>query len=223
MSAIGNSIADRRLQSYGRSIQGWVAQLRGDSDDALGFHREAVTLAPDPMARAAVLQFAGEAQAAAGDLTRARADLEQSLDLLSRMSFPQLDCWALGRLTEVELADGHTARARELASRALGLGPKFRYGAGLAERMLGRVALAERDLPRASAHLEAALRIFRELEAAYEIARTLLEVGILVRTAGDDGAAAHFSEARGLFATLGVPAWSERAARLAGDPGPAAP
>jgi hypothetical protein len=90
--------------------------------------------------------------------------------------------------------------------------------------VLGRAALADRDLPGALGHLEAAAGVFRELEAPYEVARTLLDLGALARLAGEEpSAATRFSEARRLFTVLGVPAWTARAERLAGNPGPALP
>jgi ATP/maltotriose-dependent transcriptional regulator MalT len=221
---VGETIGDRRLQSYAKYQAGSIALLRDDVAEAVRLGEEAITLAPDPLALAVVLQFAGEALGATGDLGEARARLERSLEMLREVHMPQLDCWALARLAEVEVADGRTSRARELADRARDLGATFRYGAGLAERALGRVALADRDLPGASSHLEAAAGIFRGLEASYEVARTLLDLGALARVTGDEQAAArNFSKARDAFAALGVPAWADRAARLAGDPGPAPP
>ncbi|MGH9365696.1 MAG: ATP-binding protein, partial [Thermoanaerobaculia bacterium] len=79
--AIGESIGDRRLESYGICVGGWVALLRCEFELAIGSCERAAALAPDPLAEAVILGILGEGYAEAGESHQAQARLERVVDL----------------------------------------------------------------------------------------------------------------------------------------------
>jgi tetratricopeptide (TPR) repeat protein len=218
VTAVGDMIGDRRLLSYGKSIGGWVMLLRGEVHTALEMHDQAVGLAPDPLALAVVLQFSGETRVSEGNLKRARAEIERSYEILRGFHFPQLDCWALARLSEVELAEQRLDRARSAASQALEFGHTFGLGRGLAERALGRVALADRALGEAATRLASAVAAFTAIEARYETACTYLDLAELGCAEGrPETSIGRLKTAHRLFRELGIDV--ERVGRMRGDAG----
>jgi ATP/maltotriose-dependent transcriptional regulator MalT len=116
--------------------------------------------------------------------------------------------WFTAVLAEAYLAAGDAARANEAARRARALAREtaFPYGAGLAERALGRLAGARGHHDEAARRLGDALETFRAIDARYEQARTGLDLAALARARGDAPAEqAHLADARRLFQALGIP------------------
>lgn len=210
---IGEASGDRRLESYGSCIAGWVAILRGELSIGIGACERAATLAPDPLAEAVVLSFLGEGYVEAGDWPQAKHRLERALDLVRQFHMPQMECWTLCRLSDVHIAEGRAEVARELASRMFLLAGQasFPLGQGLTQRVLGRAAAAVDSLDMARTSLLRALDVFTGLEAHYEIARTHLDlVRVAHRMENLDSLDVHINAAFGAFQVLDVPRWLER-------------
>jgi hypothetical protein len=88
---------------------------------------------------------------------------------------------------------------------------------GYARRLLGRVLRAERRLDDAAFELAGALETFAASEARFEVARTHLDLAALAHARGDPARTTqHLVAAASGFDGLRVPAWSARAAELAG-------
>jgi tetratricopeptide (TPR) repeat protein len=174
--------------------------------------------AQDPLNTAAALGFLGYAWLEKGDLARATEALEDSVARLRRAGMKQLLGWFSAFLAEARLLSGRPDEARELAREALAVTEevRFRYGSGMAQRALGRIARAAGDREEAERWLREALESFSAIEAPFEIARTRLDLA-LVAGAGSEAAAAQLGEARRLFAELGLPVYVEKAERLAGE------
>jgi class 3 adenylate cyclase/tetratricopeptide (TPR) repeat protein len=174
--------------------------------------------AQDPLNTAAALGFLGYAYLEKGDLPRASEALEDSVERLRRAGMQQLLGWFSAFLAEARLLAGRPDEARDLACEALAVteGVKFRYGSGMAQRALGRIARAAGDLAEAGRWLGDALESFRAIQAPFEMARTRLDLALLAG-AGSAEAALHLGQARRLFADLGLPRYAEEAERLAGE------
>ncbi len=182
-----------------------------------------VDRAQDPLNRTAALGFLGYAYLEKGDLPRAVAALEESVERLRDTGMKQLLGWFSAFLAEALLSAGRLAEAEGLARQALAATEevRFLYGSGISQRSLGRIAAAAADRTGAGAWLRAALESFRALGAPFEVARTRLDLAVLAG-AGTGEAAEHLGEARRLFTELRVPVYVERAeglaARLAAPP-----
>jgi len=172
----------------------------------------------DPLNAAAALGFLGYAYLEKGDLPRAAEALEDSVERLRRAGMKQLQGWFSAFLAEARLLSGRPAEAGELAREALAVTEevRIRYGGGMAQRALGRIACAAGEREEAERWLQEALESFSAIEAPFEVARTRLDLA-LVAGAGSAGAAAQLGEARRLFAELGLPVYVEKAERLAGE------
>lgn len=185
---------------------------------ALDLGQRAVELAPDPLASAVVCSAVGEAYIASGESGKARTQLGRALDVFGPSCLPQLECWTLCRLGDVELLDNRSGAARVHANKALALteAVTFPLGRGLALRALGRAEEADRQLGDARVHLLEALQVFTSIEARFEVARTHLDLASLFHLQHDrEGAKRHLDEARGLFETLEVPRYVERSDAIA--------
>jgi class 3 adenylate cyclase/tetratricopeptide (TPR) repeat protein len=178
--------------------------------------------AQDPLNTAAALGFLGYAYLEKGDFPRATEALESSVERLRQAGMRQLLGWFSAFLAEVYLFSGRLIEARKLAGEALATteSVKFRYGSGMAQRALGRIARADGDLRGARAWFEEALESFHSIQAPFEVARTRLELALLAGS-GSEGAARQLGEARRIFAELKVPGYVERAERLAAELAPA--
>jgi transcriptional regulator with AAA-type ATPase domain/tetratricopeptide (TPR) repeat protein len=210
-------MGDRRLESYGACIAGWVALLRGDLGAGLEACQRAVTLAPDPLARAVVLGILGEGYRLADDIPRARTELQTALDLLRNFHMPQMECWTLCRLAEAEIVGHRLDVAAELSTKGLALTDNvtFPYGRALAQRSLGRIRWAAGGLSDAVTHLSDAGAAFTRMDARYELAHTLLDLASIQAKASRDRALLALAEAQRLFAIMELPKHLERTRKLA--------
>lgn len=174
--------------------------------------------AQDPLNTAAALGFLGYAYLEKRDLPRATEALEGSVERLRRAGMKQLQGWFSAFLAEALLLSGRPAEARELAREALAVTEeaRFRYGGGMAQRALGRIARLAGEPEEADRWLREALESFQAIEAPFEVARTQLELAV-VAGAGSDGAAWQLGEARRIFAELGLPVYVGKTDRLAGE------
>ena len=124
----------------------------------------------------------------------------------------QLLGWFSAFLAEARLLSGRPAEARELAREALAVTEevRFRYGSGMAQRALGRIARAAGD--RRTRRRDGFARPWRASapsQAPFEVARTRLDLALLAG-GGSEEAASQLGEARRLFAELRLPRYVER-------------
>jgi class 3 adenylate cyclase/tetratricopeptide (TPR) repeat protein len=176
--------------------------------------------ARDPLNTAAALGFLGHAYLEKGDLARAAETLEDSIQRLEQAGMKQLLGWFSAYLAEVRLAEGRLDEARDLASRGLAatLESDFQYGAGLAQRTLGRIARSTGQSDEAREHLKEALTTFEALQVPFEAARTRHELAILAHIEGDrDEALRQLRQAHRIFGELGVPRYAEKSEALAAE------
>ncbi|HEX4961024.1 MAG TPA: adenylate/guanylate cyclase domain-containing protein [Thermoanaerobaculia bacterium] len=178
--------------------------------------------AQDPLNTAAALGFLGYAYLEKGDLPKATEALEGSVERLRRAGMKQLLGWFSAFLAEARLLSDRPDEARVLAREALAVTEevRFRYGSGMAQRALGRIARAAGDREEAERWLGEAVESFKAIAAPFEVARTRLDLA-LAAGAGSNGAAWQLGEARRTFAELGLRVYVEKTDRLAGDLAPA--
>ncbi len=172
--------------------------------------------AQDPLNTAAALGFLGYAFLEKGDLPTAIEALEDSTARLRQAGMQQLLGWFSAFLADAYRLSGRLDEARDFAHEALAVteAVRFRYGSGMAQRALGRVTREDGDREAAEIWLREALDSFRSIRAPFEVGRTRLELARLAG-AGSQAAATELGEARRIFAELRLPAYVERADRLA--------
>ncbi|RMF86967.1 MAG: hypothetical protein D6736_13850, partial [Nitrospinota bacterium] len=218
--AIGETLADPRLQSFAQGISGWVLALRGDWEAGIAACQQSRTLAPDPVSRALATGYLGWAYLEKGDAEQAIPLLEETLQLFDRSGLPQTCARFIVILGEAKHQAGALKEAREITGQGLELTQRYshRPGIGLAHRTLGRIAQSEGDFSTASNHLQQALQVFTTIQARFETGRTHLDLAYLARRQGMQGAmASHLHEAHRLFRTLQAPHYLEKTAHLANE------
>jgi tetratricopeptide (TPR) repeat protein len=195
---------------------GYFHASLGDCERGIEECQSGVDRAQDPLNTAAASGFLGYAFLEKGDLSAALKVLEDSTERLRQAGMQQLLGWFGAFLADANLRSGRLDEARDFAHEALAVteGVRFRYGSGLAQRVLGRIALADGQPEEATMWLQEALESFRSIRAPFEGARTRLELA-RVAGAGSGGAAAQLGEARRIFKELRLPGYVERADRLA--------
>jgi class 3 adenylate cyclase/tetratricopeptide (TPR) repeat protein len=212
--AIWQALQDPRLDPSWST--GYFHASLGEWELGIAECRGGLERAQDPLNTAAALGFLGYAFLEKGDLPRAITALEDSTARLRQAGMQQLLGWFSAFLAEAYLRSQRLDEARDFAVEALAVteGVRFRYGSGMAQRALGRVALAAGDRETATATLLEALASFRSIQASFEVGRTRLELA-LASGAGSESAAQQLDEARRLFAELRLPAYVARAESLA--------
>jgi tetratricopeptide (TPR) repeat protein len=216
--AIGEALGDHRLDTSWST--GYFHASTGDVEKGIEDCRGGLERAQDPLNTAAAFGFLGYAYLEKGDIPRAKETLQQAVQLLRQTGFQPLLGWFSAFLAEACLADGRHEEARELALQALEITgeAQFRYGVGLAQRALGRVARGRGDLPAAEAHFKEALTTFATLEVPFEVARTHLDLAELAHAQGNPATAVRdLDQANRAFVELGLRSYQERVARLSAD------
>jgi DNA-binding NtrC family response regulator/tetratricopeptide (TPR) repeat protein len=220
--ALGEQIGDRRYQSYGACMVGWVFTRLGDPLRGMAACQRAVELAPDPLAMAIVLDVLGEACLAADDPSRAQRELTRAVELLRRFHFRVLEAWGLARLADAALANGDVRSAREAAREALLVAEagRFPLQAALAQRALGRVAQVEGTLTAAFDLLGRATEAFDGIEARYDGAVARLDLVAVAHALGDRRAAERYlHQAVERFTAMGLAHLVRRATQVGEDLG----
>jgi tetratricopeptide (TPR) repeat protein len=217
-SMIARAVDDPRLQSYAANVTGLVWASRGDWQRGLEHCGRSLSRSPDPVNTACCLAFASQAEREKGDLEKSVEDLEQATALMTDHHLLPMKGWAMAWLAEALFETGRHADARKLAEESLEIclrvGPPFT--AGIAQRVLGRVALTEGRITDGRAFLERSLSTFESVGSEFEAGRTGMELARLSRSEGDSSAAADYlSRALERFQAAGAPAYSERASALA--------
>jgi class 3 adenylate cyclase/tetratricopeptide (TPR) repeat protein len=214
--AIWRALQDPRLDPSWST--GYFHASLGDWERGIEECRGGLERAQDPLNTAAALGFLGYAFLEKGDLPAAIEALADSTARLRQAGMQQLLGWFSAFLAVAYLLSGRLDEARDFAHEALAVTEvvRFRYGSGMAQRALGRVARAEGDREAAEMWLREALDSFRSIRAPFEVGRTRLELARLAG-AGSQAAAAELGEARRTFAELRLPGYVERADRLAAE------
>jgi class 3 adenylate cyclase/tetratricopeptide (TPR) repeat protein len=214
--AIGEALADPRLDTTWST--GYFYASMGECEAAIRDCRGGLERSRDPLNTTAALGFLGYAYLQQGDLRQAVASLEPAVESLRKAGFRQMLGWFGAFLAEAYLLTGRTAQGRQLATEALAIAreTRFGYGAGLAQRAMGRIERQAGTAGEAAKWLEEALATFAGLEARFEVGRTHLDLGALALARGDaEGAERHQEIARAIFVELRVPRYLERAEELA--------
>jgi class 3 adenylate cyclase/tetratricopeptide (TPR) repeat protein len=214
--ALWRALQDPRLDPSWST--GYFHASLGEWDLGIEECKGGLARAQDPLNTAAALGFLGYAYLEKGDLQQAGKALEDSVERLRQAGMQQLLGWFSAFLAEARLLAGRPVEAWEIAREALAIteGVRFRYGSGMAQRALGRIARAAGDLAEAGRWLGEALESFLAIQASFEVARTRLELALLAGV-GSEETVSQLSEARRLFAVLGVPRYAAEADRLAGE------
>jgi class 3 adenylate cyclase/tetratricopeptide (TPR) repeat protein len=214
--AIWKALQDPRLDPSWST--GYFHASLGDWELGIAECRGGLERAQDPLNTAAALGFLGYAYLEEGDLPQAIESLEESTQRLRRAGMQQLLGWFSAFLAEAYLRSGRPDEARDFAHEALAVteGVRFRYGSGMAQRALGRIAQAEGNPEAASIWLREALESFLSIQAPFEAGRTRLDLARLAG-AGSAEAGAELGEARRIFTGLRLPAYVEKAERLAAE------
>jgi class 3 adenylate cyclase/tetratricopeptide (TPR) repeat protein len=197
---------------------GYFHASLGDWDIGIKECQEGLERAQDPLNTAAALGFLGYAYLEKGDLARAIGALEDSVGRLRQAGMQQLLGWFSAFLAEAYLLSDRAAEAAKLAEEALAVteGVRFRYGSGMAQRALGKIARATGDPLQAKKQLDEALESFNAIGAPFEVGRTRLDLA-LAAGAGSGEAAWQLGEARRLFAELELPHYVEKTDSLAAE------
>ena len=213
--AIWRALQDPRLDPSWST--GYFHASLGEWDLGIEECQGGLERAQDPLNTAAALGFLGYAWLEKGDLPRAIEALEDSVERLRQAGMQQLLGWFSAFLAEAYLLADRSGEALDLSREALTIteGVGFRYGSGMAQRALGRIAHAARDREGAETWLNQALESFRSIQAPFEMARTRLELA-LVAGAGTTEAGRHLAEARRMFSELRLPRFVEKVERLSG-------
>jgi tetratricopeptide (TPR) repeat protein len=214
--AIWRALQDPRLDPSWST--GYFHASLGEWDLGIKECQGGLERAQDPLNTAAALGFLGYAWLEKGDLPRATKALEDSVERLRQAGMQQLLGWFSAFLAEAYLLAGRPDDAQELAREALTTteGVGFRYGSGMAQRALGRIARAAGDREGAETWLGQALESFRSIQAPFEVGRTRLELALLAG-AGSAEAGRQLGEARRIFVELRLPRYVGKTDSLAGE------
>jgi class 3 adenylate cyclase/tetratricopeptide (TPR) repeat protein len=222
--AIGEVLADPRLDTTWST--GYFYASMGEWEAAIRDCRGGLERSRDPLNTTAALGFLGYAYLEQDDLPRAVQALAPAVASLRTAGFRQMLGWFCSFLAEAKARTGRLAEGRLLAREALGISheTEFGYGAGLAERALGRIGRLAGERAEAAAWLHRALDTFTGLEARFEIGRAHLDLAELDPAGAAAGAAEapdpggeaerHAVLARDIFRELRVPRYLTRAERL---------
>jgi class 3 adenylate cyclase/tetratricopeptide (TPR) repeat protein len=214
--AIGEALADPRLDTSWSS--GYFYATMGEWEAAIRDCRGGVARSRDPLNTTAALGFLGYAYLEKGDSSEAVRALEPAVGSLRKAGMRQMLGWFCAFLAEAYLRTGRVDQASLLAQEALDIAgeTRFGYGAGLAQRALGRIARQVGSAGEAADWLGQALATFSGLEARFEAGRSHLDLAALAQQRGDDEAAAsHLGLAIDLFRELGAGRYLQRAEQLA--------
>jgi tetratricopeptide (TPR) repeat protein len=224
MRELGEAMGDARLQTEAAWCAGRVHTVMGNGEAAVAACRRAVSLAPDPVARAIAAGWLGAAHVEAGDVAAAMPLLEDAVGRLKQLSstggyrYGQVDAALRALLAEAALLRGAGRDALGLAEDAHAVARAGGWGVavGYAERALGRALATAGRLDEAEAAVDRSIGAFAAIEAGAQLARSHLVAAELRATRGDKhAAAAALRLAHGVFSRLGAPRLVDRAARLA--------
>jgi tetratricopeptide (TPR) repeat protein len=204
---LGKAIGSLAAQSYAASTTGATYAVAREWEAGIRACRRGLDLAPDPLTRSLALGVLGFACLEKGDAPEAARRLEEAAAQTGHFGYRQNECWFTALLAEAHLLNGDAAKAHDLARTALDVASEiaFRLAAGIAQRVLGRVAVAGEEWGEAEEWFRRAAGTFAAIGARLELARTDVELaGLLARRGQRAAAARHFDDALRLFEALGA-------------------
>lgn len=213
---LGETIGDRSLQCDGARMAQLTYLTKGEWDAAITWGQRALDLATGLQQKAWSWASLGYAHLELGDVAKAIALLEQTVQHygVARQTWGWFAAW----LGEAYAAAGRTEEARALVLEGLASTREAEYwiGIGITQRSLGRVDLARGALTEAETHLQEALQAFDTYGIRPEAARTYLDLATVTHAQGKaDTALAYLRDAHALFTVLQAPAYVERTEQLA--------
>ena len=220
--AIGEAIADQRIQTYATFSTGWFTAMVGDWDTAITVCQRSLQAAPDPTSTAYASAFLGYAYLEKGEAVKALPLLEQAVERFEQFRFPQFEGWFTALLAEAHRCTRQIETARTLAQRGLDIVSSVPYwfGVGWAQRTLGRIAQTNDAFAEAKSHYQEALKTFASIPVPFEVGRTHLDLAVLDHAQGTKKAIRiHIAEAHTHFVNLQVPRYINRSAKLADEYG----
>jgi predicted ATPase len=181
---------------YWQAVQEHQAEIRGWAETTFSLTHDA-----DPTLRAAVLATAGELYRTAGDLDRARADLQDALRMQREHGDPTAVGDTLFKLGPAESAAGMDELANEHTTESVAIaratGNLLVLGEALAQH--GEITYNMGYSNEARQLLEEGLELARAAGDAHTIAECLRVLGLIERDGGSLGRAAnHLAEALSL-------------------------
>lgn len=203
--AIAEETGDPQLRCTVAWSSGMMLAGQGSYEVGIAACRRAVETSPNPVNSALATGLLGACYLERGDAGRAIPLLEESVERLGHFQVRQTQGWHLALLAEAHLLSGNLERAGELAAQGLRVSGDagYAYGAGWAQRALGRVAVARRSPEEGWTRFTDALHTFASVEARFEEARTHMALAQLERAQGDGAAAdRHRAEALDRFRSL---------------------
>jgi tetratricopeptide (TPR) repeat protein len=215
--AVGEALADPRLQSYATFTIGFNLALRGERQAAVDACARAMEYARDPFTRAVSLGMLGYAYLEQGEPGNAIPRLEEAIRHFAEFQTHQYILMFGAYLSEACVQAGDLAHGRELAERVLELAKRFLWpvGSGWAHRALGQVERHGSDRAGARAHYEKALEIFASIPVPLEIGRTHLALAELAQEEGrTSDATGHLESAGRLFAASQLQVHLDRTERV---------
>jgi class 3 adenylate cyclase/tetratricopeptide (TPR) repeat protein len=216
--AIGESLADRRLQTFAAWTSGWALATRGAYQAGIAACQRALESSSDPLNTALALGWLGYAYLEKGDATAAIAPLEQATQSLHQFGYRRLEGLYTTFLGEAHFLCGQRDTARQLVGQGLAIASEtpYRTGTAWAQRALGQLAQADGDLAVATQCLQEALGTFAAMQARFEVGRTHLALAELAQRQSDRAEVIlHLSAAHHLFTALEVPVYVERITQYA--------
>jgi len=216
--AIGEVLADRRLQTFAAWTSGWAHATRGAREMGIAACQQALESSSDPLNTAFALGWLGYAYLEKGDATAAIAPLEQATQSLHEFGYRRLEGLYTTFLGEAHFLYGQCDTARRLVDQGLAIASEtpYRTGTAWAQRALGRLIQADGDLAVAAHWLKTALGTFASMQARFEVGRTYLALAELAQRQDDRAEVIlHLSAAHHLFTALKVPVYVERTTQVA--------
>jgi class 3 adenylate cyclase/tetratricopeptide (TPR) repeat protein len=216
--AIGEAVADRRLQTFAAWTTGWVQATRGKWEAGIAACQLALERSSDPLNTAFAMGWLGYAYLEKGDPAMAIPLLEQATQSMRHFGYQRLEGLYTTLLGEAHRLRGDLDMTRDLALQGLTIALETPYGAGTAwaQRTLGCTAQAAGALEEAEHYLKEALSTFTAMQARFEVGRTHLALAELAQRQGNREAAARdLIAARHLFIALRVPTYVQHAEQRA--------
>lgn len=216
--AIGEAIADRRLQTFAAWTTGWAQATRGEWEAGITACQRALEHSSDPLNTAFAMGWLGYAYLEKGDPALAIPLLEQATQSMRHFGYRRLEGLYTTLQGEAHRLRGDLDIARDLALQGLtiALETPYRAGTAWAQRTLGRTAQAAGALEEAEHYLKEALSTFTAIQARFEVGRTYLALAELAqRQSNREAVILHLTAARQLFIALRVPTYVQHAEQCA--------
>jgi len=190
---------------------GLLYQDKGDLDQALKYHQEALKIDKEigfRQGEANQLGNIGLIYQAKGDLDQALKYLEEALKIAKEIGYREGEASALGNIGLIYKAKGDLDQALKYLEEALKIHKEIGYKQGEANALgnIGLIYQTKGELDQALKYLEEALKIHKEIGFREGEASALGNIGLIYKAKGDlDQALKHYNEALKIFEEIGMP------------------